>query len=78
MEKTDAKGSLNINLGWKFHLGDEPRAWQKGLMTGMNCIDLPHGWAVQYPFDRDIPVEPGIYQGINFYRKVFYLGKTER
>ena len=34
MEKADARAVLNINLGWKFHLGDEPRAWQKGFDDG--------------------------------------------
>ena len=77
MEKADVRAILNINLGWKFHLGDEPRAWQKGFDDGeWDCIDLPHDWAVQYPFDKRYSSGTGYLPGgIGFYRKVFYLGE---
>lgn len=77
MEMTDIRTILNINPGWKFHLGDEPGAWQKGFDDGgWRTVDLPHDWAVEHPFDRGYSSGTGYLPGgVGLYRKDFHLGE---
>jgi len=44
---------INLNLGWRFHLGDEPGADYMGWDDGAwRTVTLPHDWSVEHPFDR--------------------------
>ncbi|MFD0674624.1 glycoside hydrolase family 2 TIM barrel-domain containing protein [Cohnella sp. GCM10027633] len=43
----------NIHLNWKFHRGDEPRAWYKGYDDAdWRGVTLPHDWSVEEPFSE--------------------------
>ena len=66
---------INLNLQWRFHLGDEPgadymgwddRAWRE--------VTLPHDWSVEHPFDRRHSSGTGYLPGgTAWYRKHVYL-----
>jgi len=77
MNNTGVRSVFNINLGWKFHLGDEPRAWYKGFDdSDWRTVNLPHDWAVEHPFDTKHSSGTGYLPGgVGVYRKHFYLPK---
>lgn len=77
MKTANTRCIYNINLDWKFHLGDEPRAWQKGFDDSeWSTINLPHDWAVEHPFDKKNSSGTGYLPGgTGYYRKHFYLPK---
>jgi len=68
---------LNLEFDWKFKLGDEVKAWQKGFDdTSWENINIPHDWSVKYPFDIKNSSGTGYLSGgIGFYRKKFFLPK---
>lgn len=44
---------INLNLDWRFHLGDEPGADYMGWDdAAWRAVTLPHDWSVEQPFDR--------------------------
>ena len=44
---------INLNLDWRFHLGDEPGADYMGWDdAAWRAVTLPHDWLVEQPFDR--------------------------
>lgn len=65
----------NINLDWKFHRGDEPKAWYKGLDdSSWRKATLPHDWSVEEPFSEEHSSGTGYLPGgIGWYRKAFTL-----
>ncbi|HHY81875.1 MAG TPA: glycoside hydrolase family 2 protein [Clostridiales bacterium] len=77
MNTADTRGIYNINLDWKFLLGDDPGAWHKGYDdSGWRTVNLPHDWAVEHPFDIKHSSGTGYLPGgTGIYRKRFYLPK---
>src|SRR5438034_2744589 len=69
--------AANFDQGWRFHLGDVPRAQEPGFAdTPWRRLDLPHDWSIEGPFSEQNPAGvaggalPG---GIGWYRKAFTL-----
>ena len=67
----------NIDLEWRFHLGDVDGASQPGYDdSGWRRLDLPHDWAVEGDFSQANPsgvtggALPG---GVGWYRKTFTI-----
>lgn len=72
----------NIDLEWRFHLGDVDGASQPGYDdSGWRCLDLPHDWAVEGDFSQANPsgvtggALPG---GVGWYRKTFTIGAADK
>ena len=61
----------NLNLGWKFHLGEEPNGGYKGLDdSAWQDVTLPHDWSVTQPFDRKNSSGTGYLPGgLGWYRR---------
>lgn len=71
----------NIDLEWRFHLGDVDGASQPGYDdSGWRCLDLPHDWAVEGDFSQANPsgvtggALPG---GVGWYRKTFIIDAAD-
>ena len=64
-----------LNLGWKFHRGDEPRAWQNRYDdSSWQNVTVPHDWSVTEPFSQDNSSGTGyVAGGIGWYRNHFTL-----
>lgn len=71
---------LDLCPGWKFKLGEEPRAWYKGFDDSTwRTVDVPHDWAVEHPFSTSYSSGTGyLPAGTGWYRKSFYLPETCR
>ncbi len=61
---------FQINFPCKFHLGDEPDAWQAWFDdTSWEDVTLPHDWSVHKPFSKDYSSGTGyLCGGIGWYR----------
>lgn len=70
----------NINPGWKFFKGDEPKAWYKGFDDfGWRDVSIPHDWSVEEPFSQDHSSGTGYLPGgIGWYRKTFALSEEAK
>jgi beta-galactosidase len=67
---------LSFNDGWRFQKGDAPGAEQPGYAGAVwREVRLPHDWAIEGPFDRNINPDAGAlpYFGVGWYRKTFTL-----
>jgi len=66
----------NLNLDWRFHLGDDPAADFMGYDdSAWRVVTLPHDWSVEHPFDRSHSSGTGYLPGgTAWYRKHFELG----
>ena len=66
---------INMNLDWRFHLGDEVGADFMGWDDGAwRVVTLPHDWSVEHPFDRAHASGTGYLPGgTAWYRKRFML-----
>lgn len=66
---------VNMNLGWRFYLGDEPGADFMGFDdSGWREVTLPHDWSVEHPFDKHNASGTGYLPGgTAWYRKHFEL-----
>ncbi len=72
---------INLNLDWRFHLGDEPLGAPQlspDFMgyndSGWRVVTLPHDWSVEHPFDRRHASGTGYLPGgTAWYRKHFTL-----
>ena len=72
---------INLNLDWRFHLGDEPTMAPQTSPDFMGYDDsawrvvtLPHDWSVEHPFDRKNASGTGYLPGgTAWYRKHFTL-----
>jgi beta-galactosidase len=69
-----------FNKGWKFYLGDEPRAQDPAFSdAAWRALTLPHDWSIEGKFDEKNPAKPeggGLPTGIGWYRKTFTLPAT--
>ncbi|WP_156323931.1 sugar-binding domain-containing protein [Bacillus sp. JCM 19034] len=65
----------NMNLDWKFLLGEEKKAWYKGFDDRhWRDVQLPHDWSVEAPFSKEHSSGTGYLPGgIGWYRKSFHL-----
>ncbi|MGN0778446.1 MAG: sugar-binding domain-containing protein [Aristaeellaceae bacterium] len=65
----------NLNLDWRFHLGDVPGADYMGYNdSAWQAVTLPHDWSVAYPFDQRHASGTGYLPGgTGWYRKHFTL-----
>ncbi|MCK0473262.1 glycoside hydrolase family 2 TIM barrel-domain containing protein [Halalkalibacter sp. APA_J-10(15)] len=65
----------NMNLDWKFLLGEEKKAWYKGFDDQhWRDVQLPHDWSVEAPFSKEHSSGTGYLPGgIGWYRKSFHL-----
>ncbi|MDD5898529.1 MAG: glycoside hydrolase family 2 TIM barrel-domain containing protein [Clostridia bacterium] len=66
---------MNLNLDWRFHLGDETGADFMGWDdSAWRVVTLPHDWSVEHPFDRAHASGTGYLPGgTAWYRKHFVL-----
>lgn len=66
---------MNINYGWKFYKGDEPKASYRGFDdSDWRDVTVPHDWSVEYDFDKSYASATGyLCGGIGWYRKSFDL-----
>jgi len=73
--------TVNINLGWKFSLQDDPAASQSDFDDSRwRTVDLPHDWAYENGFAEDnAQTERGGYAsgGIGWYRKTLNMDAKE-
>lgn len=65
----------NLNLDWRFHLGDEVGADYMGHDdSAWRVVTLPHDWSVEHPFDKRNASGTGYLPGgTAWYRKHFTL-----
>lgn len=71
--------NINLNLGWKFYLGDDPNADYMGFDDrAWRDITLPHDWSVEHPFDKRHASGTGYLPGgTAWYRKRFVLTQED-
>ena len=64
------KTTLCLSKNWRFHLGDEPYAWQAWYDDSTwKEVTVPHDWSVEYPFSREYSSGTGyLAGGIGWYR----------
>lgn len=64
---------ININGGWRFFKGDEPKASYRGFEDDeWRNVTVPHDWSVEYDFDKSYASSTGyLCGGIGWYRKTF-------
>ena len=76
-----SEGRRSFNDGWKFMLGDDPKASGKFYRDGKwRKLNLPHDWAIEGDFSQDNPSGTGggaLPGGIGWYRKTFTLDKEQ-
>src|SRR5210317_1351026 len=81
----------NFNEGWSFaRFGRMPGGERNAEPAGIpsNCfddsawrrLDLPHDWAIEGPFDMELPGSTGKlpWKGLGWYRKTFTLPEGDR
>jgi beta-galactosidase len=72
---------VSFNEGWKFFRGDAPQAERPELDDSQwASLRLPHDWAIEGPFDRNINPHTGALpiSGTGWYRKTFTLPAEHR
>jgi len=77
MDCNSIRENYILNTGWKFKLGEEPKAWYKGFDdSSWRDVNIPHDWAVEHPFDINCSSGTGYLPGgKGYYRKAFFLPK---
>lgn len=77
-----SEGRRSFNEGWRFMLGDNPKASAKYFNDGKwRKITLPHDWAIEGDFSKDNPSGTGggaLPGGVGWYRKSFSLDKDQQ
>jgi len=73
--------TLNLDRGWRFHLGDLPGAQELGFDdAGWRTLDVPHDWSIEGAFSDTNPAGahggalPG---GVGWYRKAFSIPQMD-
>lgn len=70
-----ASRKINFNDGWKFKLGDYPKAIDIAFNdTDWEAVNIPHDWSIEGEINKDNPSgkQGGYYPcGMGFYRKSF-------
>lgn len=66
---------INMNMDWRFLLGEEKRAWYKGFNDlHWRAVQLPHDWSIEAPFSKEHSSGTGYLPGgTGWYRKSFQL-----
>lgn len=67
------KKTILLSDNWRFHLGDEPYAWQAWYDdSSWKEVTVPHDWSVELPFSREYSSGTGyLAGGIGWYRLKF-------
>lgn len=67
------KKTILLSDNWRFHLGDEPYAWQAWYDDSeWKEVTVPHDWSVELPFSREYSSGTGyLAGGIGWYRLKF-------
>ncbi|MBQ2277194.1 MAG: beta galactosidase jelly roll domain-containing protein, partial [Clostridia bacterium] len=70
---------INLNRGWKFHLGDEENSFEtRHRDEEWQNVTIPHDWSVAYPKSREFSSGTGyVIGGTAWYRKAFALEETD-
>jgi beta-galactosidase len=72
--------TIPLDAGWRFQLGDEPRAAQPSFDdTSWRTLDVPHDWSIEGPLNQPPEGESngGFFtHGIGWYRRSFTLPAT--
>ena len=70
---------INLNRGWKFHLGDEENSFEtRHRDDEWQNVTLPHDWSVAYPKSRECSSGTGyVIGGTAWYRKAFALAESD-
>ncbi len=70
---------INLNRGWKFHLGDEENSFEtRHRDDEWQNVTIPHDWSVAYPKSRDCSSGTGyVIGGTAWYRKTFALDESD-
>ena len=70
---------INLNRGWKFHLGDEENSFEtRHRDDEWQNVTLPHDWSVAYPKSRACSSGTGyVIGGTAWYRKAFALDESD-
>jgi len=70
-----ARETIPLDAGWKFHLGDVPDAFQPGFDdSAWRPVDLPHDWSIEAAPSREQPSAGGggfFPTGVGWYRRTF-------
>lgn len=78
-QQSNSRVTTNFDTGWKFFLGDEPKASQSNFNDGQwRTLDVPHDWSIELENDKDAPGGGNIGffpTGIGWYRKTFDVSK---
>lgn len=76
------KTAVNFNAGWRFYLGDLPRASAKVFPDqAWRMLDLPHDWSIEGNFDKNNPATAGggaLPGGTGWYRKQFTVSASSK
>lgn len=79
-QMSDSRSS-NFDMGWKFSLGDSPKAWQTTFNdASWRSLDVPHDWSIELENNKDVPGGGSIGffpTGIGWYRKTFDVQKFD-
>src|SRR5580692_2901145 len=76
-----AERRINFDTGWRFSKGDAEGAQQPNFDdTAWRGVQLPHGWAIEGPFDAKYGASTGglPVAGVGWYRKTFTLPDSAR
>ena len=77
-----AREVVDFDAGWKFNLGDSPKAKAAGFNdSSWRSLDVPHDWAFEADYAEDAAqTDRGGYKpgGIGWYRKTFKLPQSWR
>jgi hypothetical protein len=70
---------INLNRGWKFHLGDEENSFEtRHNDEQWQSVTIPHDWSVTYPKSREYSSGTGyVIGGTAWYRKAFALTEED-
>ncbi|WP_207422581.1 beta-galactosidase GalB [Desertivirga brevis] len=72
----------NFDKGWKFYLGDEPKASDNSFDDSKwRSLSLPHDWSIEGKFDEKNPAGQGggaLPGGIGWYRKAFTMPSSSK
>ncbi len=72
---------INFNSDWKFIKADLKNAHEYGFDdTGWRNLDLPHDWAIEGPFTKDVLFNCGFlpFPGTGWYRKHFTVSDSSK
>lgn len=80
-QQTQSRNTTNFDPGWKFSLGDFPKALQSNFDdNNWRTLDVPHDWSIELQNDKEAPGGGGVGffpTGVGWYRKTFDVPKYD-